>query len=239
MKKSAKKKQNIFVIVFAKVWIERNICPDYEKELVDGTIEILTKHHRYQFIKGSIASPEIVSSIINNKYVKHLPLYRMEKVFDDLGASISRMTMSNWLVASCDKYLAPIARMMKDHLLSRDIIHADETTVQVLNHQDGSTNKKSFMWVYRSNKYDPSIIIYDTNPSRKFAVVEQFLGNYSGYIHSDGYEVYKKLQNVTQIGCLAHGRRKIVYVLKKADKNSATAKDAASILRCIKAIYKN
>lgn len=222
----------------AKVWIERNIYPVYEKELEYGETDIQTKYKCNQFLKGSNASPEIVSCIINSKYIKHLPLYRMEKVFDDLGASIPRMTMSNWLVASCNKYLDPIAKKMKEHLLSRDSIHADETTVQVLKHQDGSTNKKSYMWVYRSNKHDPTIIIYDYNPSRGFHVVDDFLGDYSGYLQSDGYEAYKKLNHVIQVGCLAHGRRKIVDVINKVDKNSTTSKDATKILRSIRAIYK-
>src|SRR5699024_198848 len=98
----------------------------------------------------SPATPKLVASILNDKYAKALPLYRIEESFKNMGANISRQSMSNWVMATNHKYLEPLYELMKETLIQKDIIHADETTVQVLNHQDGSTNIKSYMWLYRS-----------------------------------------------------------------------------------------
>ena len=131
----------------ARVWIERHIYPVYEKELADGTSDVISKYQGHQFLAKSPVSSELVASIMNDKYAKALPLYRIEQAFENIGADISRQTMSNWLLKASDKYLSPIYDQMKSDLINRDIIHADETRVQVLNHQDGSDNFQSTMWL--------------------------------------------------------------------------------------------
>jgi len=46
---------------------------------------------------------------------------------------------------------------MKETLLKQDIIMADETSIQVLREDGKAPESKSFMWVYRSGRYGPSI----------------------------------------------------------------------------------
>lgn len=48
----------------------------------------------------SIASPSSIAWIIHQKYEMAVPLYRLEKEWEALGVSLSRATMSNWLLAS-------------------------------------------------------------------------------------------------------------------------------------------
>lgn len=91
-------------------------------------------------MKGSPAGEELAAPIINEKYAMDLPLYRIEDALFDKKAAISRQTMSNRLISVSDCYLTPLYECMKEHLLAMDIIHADETPVQTLHHQDVSTN---------------------------------------------------------------------------------------------------
>ena len=81
---------------------------------------------------GSIASPSVVSHIIEEKYVKAVPLYRQEQQWERRGVSISRQNMSNWIMHAASNWLQPIYDAMKAELQKQDIIHADETSVQVL-----------------------------------------------------------------------------------------------------------
>ena len=221
----------------ARVWIERHIYPVYEKELADGTSDVISKYQGHQFLAKSPVSSELVASIMNDKYAKALPLYRIEQAFENIGADISRQTMSNWLLKASDKYLSPIYDQMKSDLITRDIIHADETRVQVLNHQDGSDNIQSTMWLYRSGHIDDNVIIYDYQPGRKQEYPEAFLDGFAGYLQSDGYQVYKNITNVTQVGCLAHGRRKFTDALKTMGKKTEGAKASAQILKMIAKIF--
>ena len=54
------------------------------------------------------------------------------------------------------------------------------------------------------------IVIYDYKPSRDGDIPAEFLKDYKGYIHTDGYAGYNKVKNVTRCGCWAHLRRKFV-----------------------------
>ena len=40
----------------------------------------------------------IVSNVIVEKYLKHVPLYRQEKVFNNMGLEVTRKNFSNWII---------------------------------------------------------------------------------------------------------------------------------------------
>lgn len=74
----------------------------------------------------------------------------------------------------------------------------DETTTQVLKEDGKKPETKSYMWVYRSgNDGRKPIVIYDYKPSRDGDIPAEFLKDYKGYIHTDGYAGYNKVKNVT------------------------------------------
>ena len=75
--------------------------------------------------------------------------------------------------------------------------HGFRTYVKVLREKDVSDNSKQYMWVYRTGKHsERQIVIYDYNKSRSGDVPKAFLGNYDGYLHTDGYAGYNKLTKV-------------------------------------------
>lgn len=227
-----------FIYKPAELYIQKDIYPVYRKENEDGTDDIKTRYEGYQFLDKSPATPRLVASILNDKYAKALPLYRIEDSFRNIGANISRQSMSNWVIASSQKYLEPLYDLMKADLIKKDIIHADETTVQVLNHQDDSTNIKSYMWLYRSGIHDDKIIIYEYQPGRAAHFPQEFLKNFKGYLQTDGYEVYKKIEHTIQVGCLAHGRRKIKEAIQSMKIKTEGTTLCAQVFNTMNAILK-
>ena len=83
-------------------------------------------------ISGSLASPSAVAHIATQKYVNGIPLYRTEKVLGYDGVTLSRQTMANWLIYCTQNYLVGIYSLMRMKLLEETVLHADETSVQVL-----------------------------------------------------------------------------------------------------------
>ena len=157
----------------------------------------------------SLASPSSVANVIYQKYVNGIPLYRQEKDRERMGIVLSRATMANWTIKCADDYITPVVDRMKELLLKRDILHADETPVQVLKEPGKKPQTKSYMWLYRTgNDGDVPIILYDYRPSRAGDNAEEYLKGFSGYLHTDGYSGYSKLADVTRCGCWAHLRRK-------------------------------
>jgi transposase len=99
------------------------------------------------------------------KYVNSIPLYRQEKDWEQLGLSLSRATMANWIIRCSQDWLAPVVEFLKKELPKRDIIHCDETPVQVLKEKGKAPQTKSYMWLYRSGMDGgPPIILYDYKP---------------------------------------------------------------------------
>ncbi len=168
----------------------------------------------------SLASPSSVANVMYQKYVNSIPLYRQEKDWEQLGIGLSRATMANWVIRCSNDYLMPITKYLRQKLLERDIVHCDETPVQVLKEEGKKPQTKSYMWLYRSGNDDKEpIVLYDYQPSRNGDNAVNFLKDFKGYVHSDGYAGYNKLLGITRCGCWAHLRRKFVEAIptKKAN----------------------
>ena len=56
-------------------------------------------------------------------------------------------------------------------------------------------------------------MLYDYQPSRSGENAARYLEGFRGYLHTDGYSGYNKLENVTRCGCWAHLRRKFVEAI--------------------------
>lgn len=167
-------------------------------------------------LPGSFASAELLAGIINSKYVNHMPLARIESEFNRMDSVvISRQTMSNWMLKISEQYMALLNRRMKEMLLTKPILHVDETYCTVAYEDGTESQKKCYMWVYCTGVHDIPIVYYEFHNTRGFEAVEEFMKNYSGFIHSDGYEVYHKLgSEITVVGCLAHIKRKFSDAIK-------------------------
>lgn len=162
----------------------------------------------------SLASPSSVAHVMYQKYVNGVPLYRQEKDWERMGILLTRATMANWVIRCSEEYFFPVVRYIKQLLVQRDLIHADETPVQVLKEDGKSPQSKSYMWLYRTgNDGDNPIILYDYKPSRSGDEAAKYLKGFTGYLHSDGYSGYNKMTEVTRCGCWAHLRRKFIEAI--------------------------
>lgn len=167
-------------------------------------------------IKGSFASPEAVAHIMTQKFVMGTPLYRQEQDWNRQGIAISRQTMSNWLLKATEDWLEPIYNALREKLVLHDVLHADETTLQVLKEPGKTAQSKSYMWLYRTGSDAKTpIVLYEYQPDRRAKRAAEFLKDFKGYLHTDGYEGYHSLpEQITVIGCFAHARRKWDEALK-------------------------
>lgn len=81
------------------------------------------------------------------------------------------------------------------------------------------------MWVYRTGKHcQKQIVIYRYDKSRSGDVPKKYLGEYDGYVHTDGYAGYNKLTKVTHCNCWAHLRRKFHEAIVVDSKDSIAAR---------------
>ena len=161
---------------------------------------------------NSLASPSAVAHILCQKFVEGSPLYRQQAALQRLGFELSRQTMANWMIAGAG-WLDKLYTRMALHLRKRDIAHADETTLQVLHEEGRAAQTDSFMWLYRSGRDGPPIVLFEYQPTRAAEHPRKFLKGFCGLLHVDGYVGYEGLPGVTLVGCFSHARRKFVEAL--------------------------
>ena len=197
----------------AEFWVREDVyytyaCKNCEQET--GEANIVKAPKEPALLSGSFASAEAVAYLATQKFVMHSPLYRLEQEFHRQGLKLSRQTMANWLLNISEKWLRPVYDTLHEHLCREPVLHADETTLQVLKEPGRSSTSKSYMWLYRtSGCAKQAIVLYEYQPTRKAAHAETFLRGFSGWLHADGYQGYHKLPgNVRVVGCWAHARRK-------------------------------
>lgn len=180
-------------------------------------------------IPGSFATPEAIAHIMTQKFVMGSPLYRQEQEMSRKGIHLSRQTMSNWILKATEEHLTPVYECLHKELLTRDVLHADETTLQVLHEPGKKPQSESYMWLYRtSGDTNKPIVLYEYQPGRGAKHPKEFLARYKGYLHTDGYAGYHDLgEDITVVGCWAHLRRKFDDAVKSLPKGKAKGSSAA------------
>ena len=161
---------------------------------------------------NSLASPSAVAYIMSQKFVEGLPLYRQEQNLLRQGLHLSRQTMANWMLAGAG-WLDTLYLRMKVLLLQRDLLNADETLLQVLHEPGRAAKTHSALWLYRSGRDGPPIVLFEYQMTRAGEHARTFLNGFHGYLHVDGYAAYEGLPDVTLVGCWAHVRRKFLEAI--------------------------
>jgi transposase len=162
-------------------------------------------------IDKGIPTAGLLAQVLVAKYADHLPLYRQEEIYGRSGVPISRSTMADW-VGACGVKLQPLRDALKELLLRRAVLHADETPMPTLRPGLKKTHR-SYLWAYGTTGYDPDpIVIYDFAVGRSGEHARLFLGEWRGQLVCDDFSGYKALfqreRPCVEVGCMAHARRK-------------------------------
>jgi len=186
----------------------------------DMTSPVITAPLPVLPLARSYAGATLLSELMVNKYVNHLPFYRQIQMFKREGLHLSASTITGWYRETAD-LLRPMYYRLQELVLSSGYIQVDETTIPVII-KDKRKAVKSYLWLFRSVD-DASVFFHYNNGSRSREVITPLLKNYQGALQTDGYEVYALYENkegVLHLGCWAHARRKFKEALA-SDKERA------------------
>ena len=160
-------------------------------------------------IDKGIPTAGLLAQVVIAKYADHLPLCRQEKIFARSGLAIPRSTLVHW-VGACGVQLQPLVDALREVVLNHNVVHADETPVQMLAPGSKKTHR-AYVWAYSTTTFaDISAVVYDFSPSRAGEHARAFLQNWKGKLVCDDFGGYKASfeGGVTELGCMAHARRK-------------------------------
>ena len=212
------------------------VCKSCDKNGIESNFK--TAEITPALIEKSIVSPNMMAYIMNQKFSCAMPLFRQEQEFKRMGIKLSRQTMSNWMISGAN-LLKPLYEKLREHLALQQLIHADETPVEVLCEDGKEPTAKSYMWVYRTSRYtENSAVLYKYEVGRSGDFAKKFLENFSGYIHCDGWSGYDKVPNSKRCGCWVHLRRYFINALEiQSDKKDYTTLAGQALLK-IREIFK-
>ena len=235
MEEIGEEKHDELIYTPAKFHIRRHIVKVYKckkcgmnPEISTEPCNIIRAKHPEPMIPHSFCSPELMAHIVYEKYAKAVPLHRQEKDFNAKGIPLLKATMSNWIGIAAKKWCKPIVEEMHKILVAGEIIHGDETTIQVLHEKGRKATSVSIMWVYCNGKYDKhSIVIFEYQATRSGEHPAAFLKGYIKYLICDGYDAYNAVTGAKRCGCWTHTRRHFIEAMpsdKEMQKTSIAAK---------------
>ena len=176
----------------------------------EGHPRVITK------FEGTKATPEFLQAIAYEVYVKNVTFGHLHQWLTDMGMTISKNTLHNWLKKG-KKYLDELVRVLKSVALEKDsIVNCDETWCKVRKYDH---YKKCYIWVL-VNKAQKTAIFFYENGSRGREVLADFLGDAElKSIMSDGYNAYvfigdelksARFKDTIHQVCMSHGNNKFV-----------------------------
>ena len=166
-----------------------------------------------RIIPRGLLTESALAWVVTSKYMDALPLYRQAALLGRFGGDLSRTTLAGSVIR-VGEGVQPVINLMRDHLLDADVIHADETTIQVLKEPGKKAQSKSYLWAQVTGS-GPPIRLFGYAPGRGSVHADHL---YAGIkpgaaLMSDGYKVYggvARANKLVHLGCWAHCRRYFV-----------------------------
>lgn len=194
----------------AKFYIKRYIRYKYAAKNGNG-VSIAELPERV--IDKGIPGAGLLALILTGKYQDHLPLYRQKQIFARENIQIPSSTIEGWTKQALEK-LEPLYEQLVYDTKTKGYLQVDETRIKVLDSDKKGAAHTGWYWVYHAPL--DGTVLFDYSPTRGSSAPLPMLGNFKGYLQSDGYVVYEKYgkkKEVTHLACWAHTRREIERAL--------------------------
>ena len=186
------------------------------------------------------AGPNLLATILFEKFGQHLPLNRQAERFAKEGVDISLSTLADQVGASAEA-LAPIHALIRAHVLAAKRLHADDTTVPLLA-KGGTTTAR--LWTYLRDDRPfaggaPPAALYYFSTDRRMQHPTKHLAGWTGILQADAYGGYNELYSADHKPspalsalCWSHARRKffeLADIKAKARKGKKIAEDISPV----------
>jgi transposase len=215
----------------AKWFIRRYIRYKYAPKDKDKTGVVMGELPERVIDKG-IPGAGLLASILVDRYMDHLPLYRQRQRFLREKIPITSSTLEGWVRQGLERIEILYEHLARD-IKNKGYLQIDETPIGVLESNKKGATHQGYYWVYHSPI--DQIVLFEYEPSRSGQGVKKLLSGFQGYLQSDGYQVYERLieeeiiknglnePKITHLACWAQARRKFEQALSNDKQRSEVA----------------
>ncbi|GGY29248.1 transposase [Paludibacterium paludis] len=191
--------------------VVRHVRPKYTCSCCEGMSQAAAPSRP---IARRFAGPGLLAHVLMSKFGDHLPLYRQSQIYQREGVELDDATLADW-VGGCSRLLRPLTDTLRQHVLSGDKLHADDTPVPVLALGRGKT-KTGRLWTYvrddrPSGGKAPPAVWFAYSPDRQGLHPRAHLKSFKGVLQADAYAGFNELYQdgtIVEAACWAHVRRK-------------------------------
>ena len=125
-----------------------------------------------------------------------------------LGLETYRSTLANWVIRSSEEWLTPLYNRMHRKMLASGILQGDETRIQCNREPGKKAGSESYMWVMRTGSTEPiRAVIFHYARTRSGEEAKRLYEGFKGYLVTDAYAGYEKVENIRRALCWSHVRR--------------------------------
>ena len=217
----------------AKLHINRIIRPKYiTKEDARGNQkQVIAELDRP--IPKCIASAALLSMVFTDKFIFHLPLYRIHQRIVQMGVPLPTSTLESWVRLGA-QLLQPLYAVHRLHVFREAYQMIDESPIKVQDRDKPGACHNGYMWV----RYAPlsKSVLFEYYKSRSTKGPIDDLSTFTGYIQTDGYSGYTYLasqQGIVHLSCWAHARR---YFEKALENDKVRASHVMKLIQLLYAI---
>ena len=221
-------------LIPASLYINRIIRPKYitKEDTLGNQKQVIAQLNRP--IPKCIASAKLLSSIFTDKFVYHLPLFRILKRLNQMGISLPSSTLESW-VKLCSELIRHLYAVHRLYVFREIYQMIDESPIKVQDKEKKGTCHHGYMWVRYAPLSKAALFEYYPTRSAKKGPIDD-LSTFTGYVQTDGYAGYThlaSLQGITHLSCWAHARR---YYERALDNDKARATHVLKLIQLLYAI---
>lgn len=177
----------------------------------------------------------LLAHLVVSKFGDHLPLYRLETIFERDGVTLSRRTMCDNLLAASEP-LRSLADRIRAKILAHGIVHHDDTPVDMVTEGEKhrANIREARLWVATVPARDGPWTHFNFSISREGRHVAEYFKDYRGELMSDDFAGYSRLNKewVNRLACWVHARRKFF------EAKDVHPIESAELLERVRILYK-
>lgn len=205
----------------ARHFVRRIVRPVYAPIAKEGSFAVAVVPD--SVFEKSLVTTSTVAHLLYSKFVLHLPIDRLLKVFHREKIEVKSNTIYNWVRMGIER-LEVLYDYKFRQLAHKKYLQVDETTLKILESEKKGATHLGYFWVFNDPLTGSSLFKYEKGRGAEFP--QEILKDFRGYLQTDGYAGYLQLgksQDVVHVACWAHARRKFEEALKSDTKTAEIA----------------
>jgi transposase len=174
-------------------------------------------------IARGLAGPGMLADTIVKRWQDHMPLNRLEDMYERDGIELAKSTMCGWHGALAE-LVKPLVSAMRDDAFKQPYLCVDATGVLV---QQKERCRTGHFWVLVAPGRH---VLFEFTRDHSSDAVDDVLSGYRGYLVADAHVVYDHLYasgEVVEVNCWAHARR---YFFKALESDPTRAKAGLDLI---------